>query len=1580
MDVKSAFLYDTIEEEVYVCQPLGFEGPDYPDNVYKVVKALYELHQAPRAWYETLANYLLENGFQRGKIDQNLFIKKQKCDIFQDKYVAEILRKFGLTDRKSASTPIDTDKPLLKDPDGEDVDVHTYRSKIGSLMYLTSSRPDIMFVVCACARFQVTPKVSHLHAVKRIFRYLKGKPYLGLWYPKDSPLNLMAYSDSDYARASLNRKSTIGGCQFLGYRLISWQCKKQTVVATSSTEAEAAASCCAQVLWIQNQMLNYGEELASPKANDYCNEAVAIPGQTTTVEFRIDLVHEVTPVAKPRYRLALSEMQELSKQLQELQDKDFIQPSHFLVDDLFDQLRGACPFLKNDFWSGYHHLRVHEDAIPKTAFQTRYIHFESMSMPFRLTNAPAVFIDLINHVCKLYLDKFVIVFIDEILVNSKTKEGHEVHLKLVLDSLRRKPLEFELGDRVLLKVMPWKGVVHFGKKVQVVSVVQRLVRKNELKAYGTLLMALPDKHQLLFNTHKDAKTLMDAIEKRIGGNNENKKAAKVYQSARNSYESLSQEDINLKFLRSIPAEWRTHTLIWRNKTDLEEQSLDDLFNSLKIYEAEVKSSSTISSFIQNIPFVSSSNTDSINELVSAVTSVSAVNVKIFVSTLLKVDSLSNAVVYSFFASQSNSPQLDNDDLKEIDADDLEEIDLYYDCSFQSEDEPTNYALMAFSSLISSSSDIEENVFEENIKLLKLDIELMDKALVVLREKFKNEKVERDDLKLKLKKFQTSLKNLSDLLASQTNGKTGLGYNSQVFTRSMFGCDYYCTSKSDENLPPSPIYDRPVTTAVPKTNVTKPRHAKTVITRPHSTPRRHINHSSPFKDSPFSPKVNAAKALMVNAVKGGNPQHALKDKGVMDSGCSRHMIGNMPYLSDFEELNGGYVAFGINLNGGKIFGKEEQCHFTDTECIVLSLDLKLPDANQVLLRVPRENNMYNVDLKNIVPFGDLICLFAKATLDESNLWHRRLGHINFKTMNKLGKYNPVRGLPTKVFEKDYTCIACKKGKQHRASCKTKPVSSVNQPLQRVLMTKPHNKTPYELLHGRTPSIGFMRPFGCPEPESEVHVSPSSSAKTKKHDDKTKREAKGKSSVKSLTRDRNISVAFEDFSENNTNEVNVADNSVPIVGQIFTDSINNFSAAELEDITYSDNDEDVGAEADFTNLETSITVNHILTTRVHKDHPEELLQFKMQKVWVLVDFPYVKRAIGHTQEEGIDYEEVFALVARIKGIRLFLAYAFFMGFMMYQMDVKSVLLYGTIKEEVYVCQPLGFEDPYYPNKVYKVVKAVYGLHPAPRAWYEILANYLLDNGFQRGKVDQTLFIKRQHGDILLVQIYVDDIIFGLTNKNLCKAFEKLMKENFQMSSMGELTFFLSLQVKQKQDGMFISQDKYVAVILRKFSLTDGKLASTPIDTEKRLLKDPNDEDVDTSVTVKKVNDVTRLQALVDKKKVVITEATIRDVHRLDYTEGVECLLNEEIFTELARMGGCRGMSLVPLWHLLSSAYLQLVIRAQLGDLSLHSTKYTSHVLTQKMFANMRRVEGAASDDVNAAVDEPSIPSPTPPTPPP
>ncbi|GJW85429.1 putative ribonuclease H-like domain-containing protein [Tanacetum coccineum] len=428
-------------------------------------------------------------------------------------------------------------------------------------------------------------------------------------------------------------------------------------------------------------------------------------------------------------------------------------------------------------------------------------------------------------------------------------------------------------------------------------------------------------------------------------------------------------------------------------------------------------------------------------------------------------------------------------------------------------------------------------------------------------------------------------------------------------------------------------------------------------------------------------------------------------------------------------------------------------------------------------------------------------------------------------------------------------------------------------------------------------------------------------------------------------------------------------------------------------FSDEDE---PEVDLGNILTSYTVPTTLNTRIHKDHPiknvigdvksyvqtrrmtkptskqgflsdKELLQFKLQQVWKLVDFPHGKRAIGtkwvfknkkdergivirnkaslvaqgHRQEEGIDYEE-------------------------------SAFLYGTIEEEVYVTQPPGFKDPDNPDKVYKVVKALYGLHQAPRAWYETLANYLLGNMFKRGKIDQTLFIKKQKGDILLVQVYVDDIIFESTNKELCITFEKLMKDKFQMSSMGELTFFLGLQVQKKQnfgcppttykaeyvDCCLVAVDKD---LLTKVLMLEGK-SKKGRDTKVPQSGGPpekvGDEAVDKELgdimeraatycssverrgnvwhhlvlpvqvnaaeaKAKTVNGRRRLQALVDKKKVIITETSIRSDLPLEDAGGVLNCLSLYYLEELAKgwcQGPLHGTNSVALWPLQSYAWPQ------------------------------------------------------------
>nr|GEU53960.1 hypothetical protein [Tanacetum cinerariifolium] len=1305
---------------------------------------------------------------------------------------------------------------------------------------------------------------------------------------------------------------------------------------------------------------------------------------------------------------------------------------------------------------------------------------------------------------------------------------------------------------------------------------QRLAQKNELKARGTLLMALPDKHQLKFNSHKDAKILIEAIVKRFGGNTDTKKVQKTLLKQQfenftgSNFKGLDQIHDSLQKLVS---QLEIHG---RNKADLEEQSLDDLFNSLKIYEIKVKQSSLTSTASQNLAFVSSSDTDSTTDSVSAA-----------------------AIIYSFFASQSTSPQLDNEDLKQIDVDNLEEMDLRwqmamltmrarkflqktgrnlgangatsmgfdmskvecyncykkghfarecrspkdlrrtgsYDWSYQVEEEPANYSLMAFSS---SSSYL---IMRHSVQLIETSVPVATPALSSLKSNSSGKRRNRKacfvcksvDHLIKDCDYHTK-KMAQPTIRNSTHRGNHKHYASLTHTtpqKHMVPTVVLTQSK--------PVFNttvRLVSAAMPKITVTCLRYVPQVVTKSKSPIRRYITRNPSSKTSNSPHRVTAVNAPVVSAA---------QDKGVIDSGCSRHTTENMSYLSNFEELNGGYVTFGGNLKGGKISSKGKiKTGKLDFKDVYLVKELKF--------------NLFSVsqmcDKKNSVLFTDTECLVlspdfklladSQATLDESNLWHKRLGHINFKTINKLVKGNLVRGLPTKVFENDNTCVACKKGKQHRASCKTKPVSSVDQPLfrlcvflatkdetslilktfitglenqlslkvkviisdngtefknhdlnqfyglkeikrefsvprtpqqngiaerknktlieaartmladsllpipfwaeavntacyvqNRVLVTKPHNKTPYELLHDRTPSICFMRPFGCPvtilnnldplgkfqgkvdevflvgyyvcsksfrvcnsrtriiqetlhvnflenkpnvagsgptwlfdinsltrtmnyqhvtagnqtnssaeddtfdgkehdfdekKPESEVNVSPSSSAESRKQDDKTKKEAKGKSYVESFTGYRDLNAEFEDCSNNSSNEVNAAGSIVPTVGQNSLNSNNTFSAAgpsnttvsptygkssfkdasqlpddpdmpELEDITYSDDEDVVGAEADFNNLESSIKEGPKRVHQALKDPSwieaiqEELLQFKMQK------------------EEGIDYKEVFAPVARIEAIRLFLAYASFMGFMVYQMDVKSAFLFGTIEEEVHVCQPSGLEDLDHPDKVYKV-----------------------------------------KGDILLVQIYVDDIIFGATNKDLCKSSEKLMKDKFRISSMGEITFFLGLQVKQKKDGIFTSQDKYVAEILKKFVLTKGKSASTPIDIEKPLLKDPNGEDVDVHIYRSMIgslmyltssrpdimfatNDITSLQALVDKKKVVVTEAAIREVLRLDDAERVDCLPNEEIFVELARMGYEKPSSKLTFYKAFFLSQWKFLIHTILQSLSAKRTSRMS-----------------------------------------
>ncbi|GJU79829.1 putative ribonuclease H-like domain-containing protein [Tanacetum coccineum] len=563
----------------------------------------------------------------------------------------------------------------------------------------------------------------------------------------------------------------------------------------------------------------------------------------------------------------------------------------------------------------------------------------------------------------------------------------------------------------------------------------------------------------------------------------------------------------------------------------------------------------------------------------------------------------------------------------------------------------------------------------------------------------------------------------------------------------------------------------------------------------------------------------------NSFRPKRPQdHPLKnmvDKGIFDSGCSGHMTGNKDQLEDFEEFNGGFVTFGgskgyisgkgkirvgnldfdsvsfvkelghFNLFSiSQICDKQHKVLFTETECLVVSSEFKMPDENQILLKVPRHHNMYSFDMKTPTPTKVFARLIAKATSNESKLWHKR----NYIPVSLENQANPHTG----------------------ASEVTNNAGTSQTPNSNASKEK--------------------------DEDVELIVVPSAVKNTKEK-------------VESRTSSSQIQRKSFDPDDSPMPELEI------------------FHKSETGIFDEASYDEE-GVITDFNSLPTEIEEEPKKISEALQDDSwvqamqEELLQFKLQQVWVLVDLPHGMKVIGtkwvyrnkrdergvvvrnkarlvaqgYTQEEGIDYDEVFAPVARIEAIRLFLAFASFMGFIVYQMDVKSAFLYGTIDEEVYVSQPPGFVDPDHPKKVYKVVKALYGLHQAPRAWYATLSTFLEKHGYKRGTIDKTLFIKRDKKDIMLVQVYVDDIIFGSTKKSWCDEFEALMKSRFQMSSMGELTFFLGLQVKQNKAGIFISQDKYVAEILKKFDLVNVKTAITPMETKVALTKDEEAVDVD------------------------------------------------------------------------------------------------------------------------------------------
>nr|GEY72811.1 hypothetical protein [Tanacetum cinerariifolium] len=649
--------------------------------------------------------------------------------------------------------------------------------------------------------------------------------------------------------------------------------------------------------------------------------------------------------------------------------------------------------------------------------------------------------------------------------------------------------------------------------------------------------------------------------------------------------------------------------------------------------------------------------------------------------------------------------------------------------------------------------------------------------------------------------------------------------------------------------------------------------------------------------------------------------------IVDSWCSKHMMGNLKFLINFVEKFLGTVKFG-NDQIAPILGYR--------------------DLGNDLLTGSRGTDLYSITLQD-TNSPNPICLMAKATSSQAWLWHRCLSHLNFKTINLLSMNDIVVGLPKLKFIKDHLCSSSSiNGKRYvlvivddysrytwthflRSKEKTpevlidflrfvqrglqaqvrivrtdKGTEFLNQTLHayfaverilhqtlvartpeqngvverrnrtlvevartmlsatkvplffcaeaiatscftqnRSLVIPLHEKTPYHIINDQKPSVKFFHIFcslcyivrdgeNLDKMKEKDHVSsdpaPECQRMTLEH-----------SSLSPSTQcQENVTQA--DKTVTTSNELDL------LFSLMFDELLNGSSKVVSKSSTVSTTDAPNQRQQHTTPLNTHTTPaptyhpleqvignpSQSVRTRRQLESDGEMCMFALTKNKCDDENTVIRNksrlvAKGYAQKEGVDFEESFAPVARLEAVRLFIAYAAHKSFTVYQMDVKTSFLYGPLNEEVYVNQPDGFVDPYHPDKVYRLKKALYGLKQAPRAWYDELSNFLVSKGFSKRSIDPTLFITKHRGDILLVQIYVDDIIFGFMNPNLSKRFKKLMHNKYEMSMIGELKFFLGIQIHQSTRGIFINQAKYAQEILIKHGMTSCDSVGTLIATK-------------------------------------------------------------------------------------------------------------------------------------------------------
>nr|GEU60853.1 putative ribonuclease H-like domain-containing protein [Tanacetum cinerariifolium] len=996
---------------------------------------------------------------------------------------------------------------------------------------------------------------------------------------------------------------------------------------------------------------------------------------------------------------------------------------------------------------------------------------------------------------------------------------------------------------------------------------QRMARKNELKAKSTLMLAIPDEHVLKFHASKDAKSLWEKIKNRFGGNKESKKMQKTIlkQNYKNFVASsqegldktydrfqklisqlelhgevISREDANLKLLRSLPPAWNNIALIMRNKSDLDTLSMNDLYNNLKVYESEIKIQSSSSLNSHNVAFVSSDNTSSTNEQVNTVHDVSAASSKDQAFTASYTDD----VMFSFFSNQSNAPYCKSD------GDDNQVNDRFKKSKGYHAVPPSYIGDYMPLRPDLSFAGLDNYVFKSKVS---------EAITSVLKIKTNASKTSKDSLE-KPKTVRSSAPIIED---SKLDSKDKTVFESKEVKKTV-----------KPSLEKIKFVNARNTTIENENKAKKP---KKFSQSPRGTQK--LGDGFEFKK----------KACF------GNPQYALQDQEIFDSGCSRHMTRNKSYLIDYQEIDGEFVAFGGNAKGGKITGKDKirtrkldfedvyfvkelkfnllsvsqicdkknSALFTDTECAVLYPDFNLFDESQVLLKVPRNNNMYSFDLKKGKQH--------KASCIENQMDHkvktiRCDNGTEFKNriMNELCemKGNQTNGnVGPKSSDDEVADDAGKKStkvprKENEVQDPAKEGDKNNQEKD----LRDQEEAPRKQFEQESERL-----FGQEEAANinitnilnivSSPVNTVSSSFTAVDPGRERAQRNEFESMFGQEKDANGSMIFIPVSAAGSTYVYLG-GSIPVNATALpnVDLPTDPLMPDLEDTTdtgiFSDayDDEVEGAEADFNNLK--------LTTVLHQKAKENQSQGLSKLLTCLFSLSNRthegKHAIG-TRWVYRNKKDERGIVVRNKARLVAQGYTKEEGINYDEMDVKSAFLYDIIEEEVYVCQPPGFEDLHFPNKVYKVEKALYGLHQASRSWYETLSTYLLENGFRRGIIDKTLFIKKDKVKTTSTSIE--------TNKALLKDEEvKDVDVYLYRSMIGSLIYLTA----SRPDIMF------AVCACARFQVTP-KISHLHV--VKRIFR------------YLKVNKDVQIRALIDGKNIIITEASIRRDLQLQDAEDPE-----------------------------------------------------------------------------------------------